>query len=64
MTKLTKAVARETTAKVFERSERRPVIVTLSPPCQISFHLKGTRRKVTFDADALYLLGVKQNVTY
>lgn len=60
--KLNKPVSRETTAKVFERSVRRPVVVTLSPPCQVVLHLKGSRQKVSFDVDALWFLGVRQNV--
>ena len=61
-TKLTKAVSRETTAKVFDSGQHRPVIVTLNPPCHLEFHLKGTRRKVSFDAQTLYYLGVREQM--
>ena len=58
-TKLTKDVSRETTAKIFERSAHRTVIVTLAPPCMVRFRLKGTKRTYTMDAATLYHLAVR-----
>lgn len=54
MTSLKRRIKRETSAKIFERSTYRSVIVTLDPPCRIGFRLKGTRRTFWLDADTCY----------
>lgn len=59
MTRLTRAVSRETTGRIFERSVYRQIIVTLEPPCKITLRLKGTRRRFALDAETVYQLAVK-----
>ena len=61
MTKLTKKVARETGATVFERKVR-PVIVSFEPPDLIGFRLKGTRRTYFLPAGSCYYMAVKGTV--
>jgi hypothetical protein len=59
MTKLTTKVERETNAKIFECSKHREVIVTLAPPSQIGFRLKGTKRTYWLPAEACYWVALK-----
>jgi hypothetical protein len=62
VTKLTRTLARETSATVFDQGKQRPVIVTLEPGGLVVLRLKGTRRAITFDAQSLYVRGVKAAV--
>jgi hypothetical protein len=62
-TRLVTPVSRETSAKIFERSKNREIIVTLEPPCQIGTRLKGTKRTYWLDADTVYYLAVKAAMT-
>lgn len=44
MTILIKTVRRRTSDRIFERSRKRGVIVSLEPPNMLSFRLEGTQR--------------------
>lgn len=52
----------ETSVTVFERSQRRPVVVKVEPSGLIGFRLKGTRRTYELTADACYHAAVKAEV--
>lgn len=64
MTKLSAPIQRETTATVFERSQHRPVIVTLQPNNTIALRLKGTQRTYTLPVDQCYELAVKAEIEF
>ncbi len=59
MTKTSKPVSRETVATKFERSQRRPIIVTIYPFGEIGFRLKGTRTTYSLSIEGCYDLAVK-----
>lgn len=58
---LTKPVIRKTTATVFEKSQRRNVLVHLLPTARIGVRLAGTRDIYAVDAETLYSFAVKQH---
>lgn len=60
--KNTRRVERETVATVFERSLKRPVIVSIEPSGLVGFRLKGTRRTYYLMADACYCAALKADV--
>lgn len=59
MTELTKKIVRKSTAKVFERGERRPVLIIMIPPAKVGVRLAGTRQTYQLDAEAVYSIAVK-----
>ena len=59
MTKTSKPVSRETIATKFERSQRRPIVVTIFPHGEIGFRLKGTRTTYALSIEGCYDLAVK-----
>ncbi len=59
MIKLTKEVARETSATVFERSKHRPVIVSLHPPHILGFRLKGTKHTYFLPVDQCFWIAMQ-----
>jgi hypothetical protein len=61
MTDLKKTVSRVSTARIFERSKHRPVIIVLEPPARVGFRLQGTRRTYFLDADTLYMAAVREH---
>ncbi|HLM57794.1 MAG TPA: hypothetical protein VK422_16940 [Pyrinomonadaceae bacterium] len=61
--KSTRKVERETSATFFERSQYRPVVVTIDPERGlVGFRLKGTRRTYELNAGTLYRLAVTADV--
>ena len=62
MTKLTKKVARESDAAVYERSKYRPIMVTVEPPDRISFRLKGTQRSYSLPIAMCFRIAVEAEV--
>lgn len=61
-TELTKPVGRKTSARIYEKGERRAVMVTLIPPAKIGVRLAGTRQTYQIDAEALYSIAVKLHI--
>lgn len=59
MTKTHKPVSRETIATRFERSQRRPIVVTIFPHGEIGFRLKGTRTTYALSIEGCFDLAVK-----
>jgi len=55
MTKLKRPVSRETHGVVFSQGKYRPVIITMAPPNVVMIKLKGTRRKLSLTAEAIYM---------
>lgn len=62
MTKLSKPLQRETSARQFERGKNREVIVSLEPPSRLGFRLKGTKRTFYLEAGACYDLATKAHL--
>ena len=58
LTTLKRPIHRETAARAFERSEHRPIIVSLEPPATLGFRLKGTRRTYRLSVYIAYKLAV------
>ena len=59
MKKLSKITSFLTTARVFERSRNRCVIVRFIPPNLIGLRLEGTQREFCITANAAYDCAVK-----
>lgn len=64
MTIVKKPVIRQTHGGVFEKSQLRPVIVSIEPPNLIGFRLKGNKRKYYLTAEGAYLQAVKAFVAH
>jgi hypothetical protein len=62
MTRTTKPVTRETTARVREVGQMRPVVITIEPSGIVTLRAKGTRQSYSLPVDALYDLAVKKAV--
>jgi hypothetical protein len=62
MTTLRRALKRETSATVFERSKRRPLIISIEPGGIISLRLKGNHKSYSLDLESLYDLAVKKSL--
>jgi len=62
MTKVKKAVYRETAGGIFSQGKKRPVIVSLEPPNVIGFRLKGTRRTYTLTAEGCFMQALKAHL--
>lgn len=62
MTELTKPLTRKTTARVFSKGQKRPVLLTMIPPARIGVRLAGTRDTYQIDAEAIFSIAVKMHV--
>lgn len=62
MTTISKPIKRETSATVFERSKRRPIIISVEPGGLISLRLKGNRKTYSLDLESLYDQAVKKSL--
>lgn len=59
MTELAKRIQRKTSARRFEKSKARKVILILEPPATIGVKLEGTRQTYRLDAEVLYEMAVQ-----
>lgn len=59
-TALSKTVSRESTTAIFERSKRRPLIVSISPGNVIGLRMKGTRTTLEVSINAVWNLALAQ----
>lgn len=59
MTKLSRAVERETTDRVFSAGQQRAVIIGLEPGNLVTVRLKGERRKLRLPAASIHSLALK-----
>lgn len=64
MTKLNKAIKRESSDSIFEQRKARPVIITLNPPNLVGLRLKGTLRTYYLPAEKLYRLAVQASIEH
>jgi hypothetical protein len=62
MTKVKKAVSRESGGTVYERGKHRNVIVILEPPDVIGFRLKGMRHVFRLTTEGCYMAAVKAEI--
>lgn len=62
MTKVKKAVRRETVGGVFSAGKTRPVIVSVEPPNVLGFRLKGMRRTFYLTAEGCFMQAVQAHV--
>lgn len=58
-TELTRNVARNTTARIYEKGKNRNVVLALIAPAKIGVRLSGTRQTYQIDAEAVYSIAVK-----
>lgn len=64
MTKVRKAVRRETFGCLYESGKSRPVIVSIEPPNLVGLRLKGTRRTYWLTAESIYMQALKADLRY
>lgn len=62
MTRLKKAVKRESYGKIFEKGKDREIIVIIRPPDVIGFRAKGLRKEYQLTTDVCYVLAVNAHV--
>lgn len=60
--KLKKSLEVETAASVFERSQERPIIMTVEPSGLVTFRLKKTRRTYSIPLAACFYAAVRAEV--
>lgn len=62
MTTLKTPIRRETSGTIFDRGQRRRVIVSLEPPNVIAVRLKGTRTEHRITSEAVYMMALKAHL--